>query len=188
MAGQDETIDQSVTRAQAGDPNAFADLVRRTSRMVFAAAARIVGDAALAEDIAQETFFRAWRNLSRLESPAAFGGWVRTIAVRLAFDQVRDRTKLTFFPDGPPDRPAPDNPERQAADSGRRRRVMAELSRLDPDYAEAVAMIDLEGLSYEEASAALGIGLSNLKIRVHRGRKILRDSFAHQGILKSEDA
>lgn len=185
---RDEAIENLVAGARGGDPEAFAGLVHKTARSVFAAAARIVGDAAMADDIAQETFFRAWKNISILQTPAAFGGWVRTIAMRLAFDELRLRSKFSFLPDGLPDRAAPDNPERQAAESERRRRVMEEVARLDREFADAVALVDLEGMSYEDAAETLHIGINLLKVRLHRARKMLRDRFVHQGILKSEDA
>lgn len=174
--------------ARGGDEGAFAELVRETSRIVFGAARRIVGDASLAEDIAQETYFRAWRNLPRLERPAAFGGWIRTMAVRRALDHVRSNRKLAFFPDGPPDRPSTDNPERRAVDVDRRRMVMEEVARMPAEFAETVVMVDLEGLTYEEAAATIGISLENLKVRLHRARKQLREQFAARGIVKVEDA
>ena len=65
---------------------------------------------------------------------------------------------------------------------------MGELAELDRPYAEALALVDLEGMSYEEAAGALGIGLDNLKVRLHRARRFFRDRLAQKGILKAEDA
>ena len=70
-----------VRRAQAGDRAAFEDLVRAYARLVWACVYGLVRDAAWTEDLAQETFLRAWESLRDLKDPAAFRGWLLTIEI-----------------------------------------------------------------------------------------------------------
>src|SRR5512142_1580926 len=80
-------------RARAGDADAFRELVERHSRAVFGVAYRITGRAEDAEDVVQETFLRAYRQLDRFESRANFGTWLHRIAANCAVDLLRRRPR-----------------------------------------------------------------------------------------------
>src|SRR5262245_28455356 len=90
MDGSDGT---AVERARAGDPEAFRSLVERHSRSVFRLAFRMTGNEEDAEDVVQETFLRAYRQLPQFESRANFGTWLYRIATNCSFDLLRSRAR-----------------------------------------------------------------------------------------------
>src|SRR3990170_6586549 len=81
----------AVALARDGDSEAFRSLVERHSRLVFRVAYRLTGNEADAEDVVQETFLKAYRQLGRFESRANFGTWVHRIAVNCSIDLIRSR-------------------------------------------------------------------------------------------------
>ena len=83
--------DSSLTRAQAGDAAAFEPIVREYEAMVFSLAYRFLGDAAAAEDLAQDVFLELFRRLSRIESPAHLTFWLRRVTTHRCIDRFRRR-------------------------------------------------------------------------------------------------
>ena len=159
-----------VDRARAGDEDAFADLVRRAAPAAIAAARRVTGDAALAEDAAQEAFLRAYRSLSRYERRSSFSAWVRTIAVNAAIDIVRRRR-----PESPvEDRAAPGGVERRQEDLDLLRRALAALPAMDR---EILLARELEGIGDAAIARRLGLTVTGVRVRVHRARRRLRERF-----------
>jgi len=88
-----EPEDAAVERARAGDADAFRQLVERHSRGVYRLALRVTGNCQDAEDVVQETFLKAYRQLARFESRASFGTWVHRIAMNCAVDVLRNRPR-----------------------------------------------------------------------------------------------
>src|SRR5512145_1862254 len=86
-----QTDAAAVALARGGDSEAFRALVERHSRAVFRLAHRMTGNAHDAEDVVQETFLRAYRQLGRFESRANFGTWLHRIAVNCSIDLIRSR-------------------------------------------------------------------------------------------------
>ena len=99
-----------ITRAAAGDPAAVSSLVDRYSSGVLALATRMLGDAAEAEDVTQETFLRAWKALPTWEPRAKFSTWLHRVALNLCYDRLRRRREIPTQtpPDRPDEGPAPD--------------------------------------------------------------------------------
>ena len=81
-----------VVLAAAGDDAAFTELVRRRQSLIRSLLRRLCGQAALADDLSQQTFLQAWQRLHTLREPAAFGGWLRQIAVNTWFSHLRQRS------------------------------------------------------------------------------------------------
>jgi RNA polymerase sigma-70 factor (ECF subfamily) len=90
-----ETDATAVALARSGDSDAFRALVERHSRAVYKLAHRMTGSSQDAEDVVQETFLRAYRQLSRFESRANFGTWLHRIAVNCSIDLIRSRRRTT---------------------------------------------------------------------------------------------
>lgn len=127
-----EPLDALVTRAKAGDLQAYGQVVHTTQRMAFAVALGVLRDPGLAEDAAQEAYLRAFRRLADLDEPAAFAGWLRRIVVTVALN-VRRAHRHTFLQlDDVPEVPVLDEAETRWSDQ-QRHRLAAALLTLGPD-------------------------------------------------------
>jgi RNA polymerase sigma-70 factor (ECF subfamily) len=183
VGGEDEA--QAVTRARGGDSEAFRLLVERHSREVFRLAFRMTGNEHDAEDVVQETFLKAYRNLSAFEERAQFGSWVHRIAANCAYDLLRarvrrdDRIDHAEGPEG--DRtltiPAGDpSPERLVAGREVQGRLRAALARLSALERTAFTLRHVEGMSIAEISNALDLDASAAKQSVFRAVRKLRQA------------
>ncbi|WP_411969458.1 RNA polymerase sigma factor SigE [Geodermatophilus sp. YIM 151500] len=156
-------------------------VVRDHSARVYRLAYRLSGNAQDAEDLTQETFVRVFRSLADF-SPGTFEGWLHRITTNLFLDMVRRRQRIRFdaLPDDTERLPgtAP-SPEQVYADTHLDPQVQAALDALSPEFRVAVVLCDIEGLTYEEIAATLGIKLGTVRSRIHRGRVQLRQALAH---------
>src|SRR3954470_17962990 len=147
-------------------------VVREHSARVYRLAYRLSGNAQDAEDLTQETFIRVFRSLARY-TPGTFEGWLHRITTNLFLDMVRRRQRIRFdaLPDDTERLPgsAP-SPEQVFTDTQLDPQVQRALDALPPDFRAAVVLSDIEGLSYEEIAATLGIKLGTVRSRIHRGR------------------
>ena len=171
-----------VTLAQAGSDAAFEELVRRRQGAVRGLLGRASGDPALGDDLAQETFMHAWRNLRRLREPAAFGPWLRQIAVHTWLQHAR-RKRI------PMDALAE---EESAADSSApdvTRRVDLEraLARLRPPERLCVVLAYAEGMSHGEIAKVTKMPLGTVKSHIARGARRLREWLDGAGVNESTE-
>jgi RNA polymerase sigma factor (sigma-70 family) len=164
----------------------FEELVRGHERLVFGLALRVVGDRADAEEVAQDTFERAYHALAGYpaERVAAMRlrPWLARIALNLARNRLRRRPAPTRPLEDGDGRPlavaAPAAAEPPAvAERGQEREQLAELlAGLPRPYREAVVLRHVEGLAYAEVAEVLGRPVGTVKTHVHRGVRQLRDS------------
>jgi RNA polymerase sigma-70 factor, ECF subfamily len=169
----------------------------------------LLGDAALARDLTQETFLRIHRGLEELRSPEARTAWIFRIASNLALDYLRSRTSrqdrqtvsLDVEPlDGQGAGPSPST-EELSAEGRLEQEEMAECLRHYvhqlPDTSRACLILrDLEGLGEEAVAEILGCSVGVVKVRTHRARKKLREQLRrgchfyqdHRGVLRCEPA
>lgn len=177
-----------VERARAGDSDAFRCLVERHSRDVFRVAYRMAGNEQDAEDLVQETFLRAYRQIGRFDSRARFGTWLYRIAMNCSLDLLRARrrrreadaplqgeaggTVLDALPSGDP------SPERLAFNRQLERRLQAALSTLSPAERIAFTMRHFEGVGIDEISRALGTPGGAARHSVFRAAQKLRRALA----------
>lgn len=164
------------------------EVVREHGDRVYRLAYRLAGNAHDAEDLTQETFIRVFRSLASYK-PGTFEGWLHRITTNLFLDMVRRRSRLRM--EGLPedtdrlegDEPSPEevydethlDPDLQAA-----------LDELPPEFRAAVVLCDVEGLSYEEIGATLGVKLGTVRSRIHRGRQALRVALERRRALARE--
>ena len=169
-----------VRQAQGGDRTAFEELVRRTSRLVFARLYLDTGDAHVAEDLLQETLLLAYRSLRQLTDPAGFRSWLLTIAQNVLVGAARREARLkrtaparvaTPLAAVPANAPPP---EEQAQRAELRERVLAVLRSLPEDYRLPLTLRYLAGADYETISTQLGLTNGSLRGLLHRGLKMLR--------------
>lgn len=157
------------------------DLVRQHADRVYRLAYRLSGNPQDAEDLTQETFIRVFRSLQNYQ-PGTFEGWLHRITTNLFLDMVRRRSRIRMeaLPDDYDRLPGRDpDPEQIYHDSRLDPDLQAALASLAPEFRAAVVLCDIEGLSYEEVGATLGIKLGTVRSRIHRGRQGLRDFLAH---------
>jgi len=188
---RDQEESRLIARCVAGDVEAFRPLVHRYQRLVFAVALRMLGSRADAEDIAQQAFVDAFNALDRFRPdgrPRAFSTWLLRIAVNRSKDVLKSkrRTEEPLERDVPGGEAAfaydPPTPETNASHGERRAHLGAALLKLPTKYREVLILRDAEDLSYEEIRAILRLPITTLKIRVVRGRAMLRNLVERVGV------
>ncbi len=170
-----ELDELALLRAQRGEADACRALVERYQRPVFALLARLLGPRAAAsvEDLAQETFLKAFRALPGFDrsGPARLSTWLLTIASRLAIDELRRQGA----PAEPIDEQLPDECALGSFDrAGLRRALNKAAAELSPEQRAAFLLREAHGLSYEEIAVALGLELGTVRSRLSRARAALR--------------
>ena len=166
----DESDAVLVRRWQRGDLAAASIAIQRYEGMVHAATFRLLRNHALSEDICQDAFLRAHERIGDLKQAAAFGAWVRRIAVRLATDELR-RRPLAELSDEEPD-PSP-GPDVKAETLDALQQFRARLAALPSGQRAAVVLRDVEGFSIRETAGQLGISDAAVKMRLSRARAAL---------------
>jgi RNA polymerase sigma factor (sigma-70 family) len=159
------------------------DIVRIHSARVYRLAYRLTGNPHDAEDLTQEVFVRVFRSLSSY-TPGTFEGWLHRITTNLFLDSARRKQRIRFegLADEMAHRLAGSEPTPAQAfdDSHLDDDVQAALKALPPEYRAAVVLCDIEGFSYEEIAATLGVKLGTVRSRIHRGRAQLRSALEHR--------
>ncbi len=159
-----------VERARRGDPAAFEELVLAYQSLAFRTAFVIAGDAADAEEAAQDGFAKAHRALGRFRSGEPFRPWLLAIVANEARNRRRARGRraaLALRAVAEPGSPGED-PEEVALGAERRERLLAAVERLRDDDRDVLACRYFLELSEEETAAALGIARGTVKSRTHR--------------------
>lgn len=175
VADPDEDL---VKRVGAGDPAAVQAMVARKLPRMLSLAQRMLGDAAEAEDVAQEAMLRAWKQAPRwMPGQARFDTWLHRVALNLCYDRLRRRREIAtdVIPDHIDDGPAPDR-GLLAAETGAQ--VQAALSRLPPRQREAIVLCHYQELGNIEAAALMEISVEALESLLSRGRRALRTALA----------
>jgi RNA polymerase sigma-70 factor (ECF subfamily) len=182
--GTNQTDAGLVARFQGGDDPAFDELVSRHQRKVLDFAYRMIGDAAEAQDVAQETFVRAYRALPDYRpGAAAFTTWLFQIARRLALDRLRARSRRPVFQSledlpAPPPSPGKDPAQAfQALETGEQ--IARAVAGLPEDQRAALVLAEYEDLSMAEIAAALGTTEKAVENRLYRARTFLRERLRH---------
>ncbi len=159
--------------------------MRDYQNMVFSTAMRLVANQAEAEDISQEVFLKAFERFADLrESPTA-GGWLKTVATNLSLNHLsRYRSRWSFFSELFSRSGEGEEVEIDFADSNdvsghaeasdRRELVERTLRKLPPAQRVPLVLYHLEGMSYEEIAAKLGVSLGKVKTDIFRGRDAIR--------------
>jgi RNA polymerase sigma factor (sigma-70 family) len=163
-----------LARVAKGDPAAVRAFVARKLPRLLALAQRMLGEAAEAEDVAQETFVRAWKHAGSWKPGGArFDTWLHRVALNLCYDRLRRRREVAMEnpPDHPDDGPAPDR-GLLARDVGRR--VASAMADLPDRQREAVTLCHYQELTNIEAAALMDVSVEALESLLSRGRRALR--------------
>ncbi len=173
----------TVGRARAGDPEAFRLLVERHSQPIFRVAYRMTGNQHDADDVVQETFLRAYRQIDRFEERANFGTWLHRIAVNCALDLLRARGRLDRHYGGDPETAemngaASTDPQqdRLLISAEMRQHVATAMDRLSGNERTAFVLRHFEGMPVEEIGKTLGIQTNAAKHTIFRAVRKLREA------------
>jgi RNA polymerase sigma-70 factor (ECF subfamily) len=160
-----------------GASAAFGTLVLRYRKLVISVSYRVCGDAALAEDIAQDAFIRVWDKLSSYRPGGNFRAWLVRIATNMTIDALRRQKAVVDIADLPLAARDPE-PESAALSSEREAAVRAALMRLPVQSRTILVLREYQALSYREIADALDIPLGTVKSRLSDARRRLKSELA----------
>lgn len=155
-------------RVVAGDVDAYAELLRRHRDRIYRIALRVLGDAADADDVAQEVAIQLWTALSSFGGRSAFTTWLYRVVVNRCLNHRRGRRSEEALTEA--HHPVDPGPERRVLAGQELEAGMAVLSALPDEQRMVVVLVQLEGLSYTEAAAALGVPEATVRGRLARAR------------------
>lgn len=175
--------DALVVASRLGNRESFEELVRRTARMVYARAYLETGSRPRAEDVTQETYLAAWRNVRKLPNAGSLRPWLMTILNSVIIDQWRRETRakrgglrtgvaeveLARVADGGP------SPDVRAEDAEERERALSVLRSLPAEYRQVLMLRYLAGADYETIGRELAISNGSLRGLLSRGMAMLRE-------------
>lgn len=167
---------QLVARSLTQDHEAFGQLIDRHGAKIVNLAYRMVGNRAEAEDLAQEAFLTAFKALSTFRADSKFSTWLYRIATNKCKDWLRVKRPGMGQQDVDIDETLDihiaeeQTPERLLSQQQVAQELEQAIQRLPPLYREAFVLKHIEGLSYEEMEAILGVNSDTLKMRVYKGR------------------
>ncbi len=174
-----------LSQVRQGNQEAFTQLVETYQRPVYNLCYRMLGDPYEAEDAAQETFLRAYKNIKYYDNKRPFSTWLLSIAAHLCIDQLRKRRMVLVSMDGTPYIDPPDTlpgPETSYSFKEDQKRVQALLKTLSPQDRAAVIMYYWYDFSYDEISNSLSLTVSAVKSRLHRARLTMAQAWSNQKV------
>lgn len=170
-----------LARVAAADEASFRTLVARHLTAVQAVGRRILGDEAEAEDVAQETFLRLWRNAGTIEvGPAGVRPWLNRVAQNLCLDRIRARRSEPEPTDDPPEVATAPEQLRGLEAADLEGKVRHALERLPERQRLALVLFHYQGMSQNEAASALEISAEALESLLARARRTLKAALANE--------
>ncbi len=175
-----------VRRAQGGDAEAFQALYERHLRRIYNISWRMMGNAADAQDMAQESMLKAWRALPRFKLDSAFGTWLYRIAVNACSDELRRRRAKFVSMEQLAEvghEPGCEGFEERTVTGDS---IQQAILQLQEEYRAAVVLRDVEGYAYEDIASILQCPMGTVRSRISRGREQLRALLTQDGTLPRE--
>jgi len=181
-----------ITRSVSGDQEAFAQIVKNHQRMVFNVAYRFLGSYEEAEELTQEVFLRVYRFLKSFEGKSSLRTWIYKITVNSALNRQQWLKRRKHYHQVSLDNPEPDtdmtlenkipgtggSPESAALNLELQEKIQGCLDKLPKRLRIAIILRDVEGLSYDEISEALGINQGTVKSRIARARSAVKNALS----------
>jgi len=185
-------VDILVLQARNGDQAAFRQLVEQNQKAVYNIAYRMCGSREDAQDMAQEAFLKAWKNLPTFKEESSFSTWVYRITVNTCADWLRRQSNapsgVSLSQTDSDGRDATldiadmkQNPETELTRRELARAVGAALAEMPADYRQAIVMRENAGMSYEQIGQILHIKPGMVKSRIFRAREFLRKKLVQSG-------
>ena len=171
--------EEVVERVLAGDASLFEILMRRYNQRLFRVARSILAEDSEAEDVMQEAYVRAFRELATFRGEARFSTWLTRIACHEALARARKRRRLVPIGQGgggkPPEPPSETAGPERDMENRELQAVLHDAVEILPDSLRTVFCLrEVEGLSTEQTADALGLSIENVRVRLHRAKRSLR--------------
>lgn len=180
-------------RSKQGDMEAFNMIVERYQKQVFNLSARILGNMAYADDATQETFISAYRSIGKFRG-GSLRAWLMRIASNQCYDLIRaSKRRPAESLDQSLMNPAfrvpssGDSTEQQALQGELAQEIQRGIMTLPEDQRTVLVLIDVQGLSYDEAAEAAGVSIGTVKSRLSRARARVRDYLKEHGELLPDE-
>jgi RNA polymerase sigma-70 factor, ECF subfamily len=171
----DSDLETLATRARDGDVRAFEGLYRHLSGRVYGVCLRMAGDAAQAEELAQEAWVRAWERLESFRGESRFSTWLHRLTVNVVLDHRRREGRLNKHFEALPDGALDDAVPAHEAPPGLRMDLDRAVATL-PEGARTVFLLyDVEGFKQHEIAERLGVAEGTVKAQLHRARRLLQE-------------
>jgi RNA polymerase sigma-70 factor (ECF subfamily) len=192
MAKKDKDSDLAlVRRVKKGEYSAFDLLVLKYQSRVIAISTKYVKDIQLAEDIAQESFFKAYKSIDSFREESAFYTWLYRITANTAINYLSSKKRKSELLEADAsnregesidifDIPGGESPEDILNANSLREDIFKNMSNLPEEIRTAVTLREFEGLSYEEIADILGCPLGTVRSRIFRGRELLQQTISEQ--------
>jgi RNA polymerase sigma-70 factor (ECF subfamily) len=174
-----------VRAAQGGDQAAFTEIVRHFQRPIYRVAYALTRNASDADDLAQETFVRAYQAIGRFRAGEPLYPWLSRIAVNLTYSLFRRRkrrpeTSIEPLVEAGRQWAADDDPAERAAESEQHERLAAAFGELSHEHQAVLSLRVVEDLSYDDIARTLGVPAGTVMSRLSRARVELRTRFKAQ--------
>ncbi len=169
---QQQRSDLDLARAAPDDLDAFAELVRRHQDFVYGAVLRVVRNHAVAEELAQETFLRAFRAIADFRGEAQVRSWLYRIATNLAVNWVTRRRE--FPTEAIPERTVAAGPGAIVERAELWEQLEAAIRELSDELRRPLVLREFEGMSYREIAEVTGLPLNTVRTRILRARRAVR--------------
>ena len=192
MSNSDSDDIQVIDEVLAGDVNAFSRIIEKYQNKTFNYVYSQVKDYDEALDITQEIFIMTMEALRSFRRESKFSTWFYSIIVNYCKNYRKKNSRYNVIPINSSrggeeyDLQIPDereNPEEEVITQDSLRIVKEEIGNLPEDYREILVLRDIQGLSYNEIADMLKISLSNVKVRIHRGREFLKNRLLARGLI-----
>lgn len=183
---------QIIDKVLGGDTEAFTELIKKYQNMVFRYVVNRFGDMDEAQDMTQEIFIMTLEALPGFRGESKFSTWLYSIMMNYCRNHAKKSRRVTLVSmnqsrgDEEYQLEFPDNRETPESDvvlDDSLSIMKEELALLPQDYRDILVLRDIDGLSYNEISDILGIQLSNVKVRIHRGREMLKNRLLDRGLI-----
>lgn len=179
-----QSEEQLIERAQQGDTAAFEALVNQHAQLVYNLALRTLNNPQEADDVAQETFVRAWRALPRFRAEARFSTWLYRITTNLCYNRLPQLKQELTALDPSEDVELVDwsqQVDKYLLTAEMRRELQKALDNLSESYRLLLTLRHLQGLSYAEIAEITEMPLGSVKTGIFRARREMREALSHYG-------
>ncbi|MFQ5952471.1 MAG: RNA polymerase sigma factor [Candidatus Omnitrophota bacterium] len=176
---------ETILQAAEGDLDAFEEIYKASSGLVYNTALRITASKEDAEDVTQEVFIKVHRSLKNFRFRSSLKTWIYRIAANTAINKYkkrkREKMRTVEYDDKIETEYAAENAEKELYRSDNEKLIGSVLNMLNPEQRACIVLRSIEGLSYEEIAKTLGININTVRTRLKRARERILERFGKEG-------